>query len=55
LPDAPELLIQDTLGHLMTTGALERFVKTHQGPEARKVKAQAWLATLRATEGGNRS
>jgi predicted ATPase len=55
LPDAPELLIQDTLGHLMTTGALERFVKTHQGPEARKAKAQAWLATLRATEGSDRS
>jgi hypothetical protein len=51
LPDAPELLLQDTLGHLMTTGALERFVKTHQGPEARKAKAQAWLATLQATEG----
>jgi predicted ATPase len=54
LPDAPELLLQDTLGHLMTTGALERFVKTHQGPEARKAKAQAWLATLRATEGSDR-
>ncbi|OGB46836.1 MAG: ATPase [Burkholderiales bacterium RIFCSPLOWO2_12_FULL_65_40] len=51
LPDAPELLLQDTLGHLMTTGALERFVKTHQGPEARKAKAQAWLATLQSTEG----
>lgn len=51
LPDAPELLLQDTLGHLMTTGALERFVKTHQGPEARKAKAQAWLATLQATQG----
>lgn len=52
LPDAPELLIQDTLGHLMTTGALERFVKTHQGPQARKEKAQAWLASLQATEHG---
>lgn len=52
LPDAPELLVQDTLGHLMTTGALERFVKTHQGPQARKTRAQAWLASLRATEGG---
>ncbi len=52
LPDAPELLIQDTLGHLMTTGALERFVKTHQGPKARKEKAQAWLASLQATEHG---
>lgn len=49
MPDAPELLIQDSLGHLMTTGALERFVKTHEGPAARKQKAQAWLASLRAS------
>jgi hypothetical protein len=40
------------LGHLMTTGALERFVKTHQGPEVRKQKAQAWLASLQATANG---
>ncbi|OGB32763.1 MAG: ATPase [Burkholderiales bacterium RIFCSPLOWO2_12_FULL_61_40] len=52
LPDAPELLIQDTLGHLMTTGALERFVKTHPGSQARKEKAKAWLASLKATEHG---
>lgn len=52
LPDAPELLLQDTLGHLMTTGALERFVKTHQGPEARKQKARAWLASLRGSAQG---
>lgn len=52
LPDAPELLVQDTLGHLMTTGALERFVKTHQGPQARKEKARAWLAALQATGHG---
>lgn len=52
LPDAPELLIQDTLGHLMTTGALERFVKTHPGSQARKEKAKAWLASLQATENG---
>lgn len=47
LPDGPELLIQDTLGHLMTSGALERFVKQHPGPEARKQKARAWLASLK--------
>lgn len=52
LPDAPELLIQDTLGHLMTTGALERFVKTHPGSQARKEKAKAWLASLQVTEHG---
>jgi predicted ATPase len=52
VPDVPELLIQGTLGHLMTTGTLERFVKTHQGPEERKRKAKAWLATLKAAEPG---
>ncbi|MBP8183468.1 MAG: AAA family ATPase [Rhodoferax sp.] len=53
LPDAPELLIQDSLGHLMTTGALERFVKNHPGSEARKQKAKAWLASLRETTQGS--
>lgn len=47
LEDGPELLIQDTLGHLMTSGALERFVKHHPGPEVRKQKAKAWLASLK--------
>lgn len=49
LPDAPELFIQDSLGHLMTSGALDRFVKTHPGPEARKQQARAWLAALRTS------
>jgi predicted ATPase len=49
IPDAPELLVQGPLGHLMTTGALERFVKTHPGSEVRKAKAKAWLDALRAT------
>ncbi len=49
LEDGPELLIQDTLGHLMTSGALERFVKHHPGPEARKQKAKAWLASLKSS------
>ena len=29
IPDVPELLVQGPLGHLMTSGALRRFVKTH--------------------------
>jgi hypothetical protein len=33
IPDVPELLVQGPLGHLMTSGALERFVKTHKGSE----------------------
>ena len=54
IPDIPELLIQGSLGHLMTTGALERFVKTHKGSEARKRKAKAWLESLRAAKPGVR-
>lgn len=52
IPDVPELLIQGPLGHLMTSGALERFVKTHKGSEDRKMKARAWLESLRATGPG---
>ena len=52
IPDLPELLVQGPLGHLMTSGALERFVKTHPGSEARKQKAKAWLATLREAKPG---
>ena len=52
IPDVPELLVQGPLGHLMTSGALERFVKTHRGPEARKQKAKAWLESLRAANPG---
>lgn len=52
LPDVPELFIQDSLGHLMTSGALDRFVKSHPGPEARKQKAQAWLAAFRTSTAG---
>ncbi|MDD2535714.1 MAG: ATP-binding protein [Macromonas bipunctata] len=48
LPEAPNLLLQDTLGHLMTTGALERFVKNRQSPQASQEKALAWLDTLKA-------
>ena len=34
--DYPELIAQGTLGALMTSGTLERFVKHHQTGEARK-------------------
>jgi hypothetical protein len=46
VPDVPELLVQGTLGHLMTSGALDRFVKHHPGPQARKAQAMAWLQEL---------
>ncbi|MCE2691910.1 MAG: AAA family ATPase [Rubrivivax sp.] len=50
IPDVPELLVQGPLGHLMTSGALERFVKTHKGPDARKQQAKAWLESLKAAK-----
>jgi len=46
IPDVPELLAQGSLGHLMTTGALERFVKNHPGSEERKRRALDWLNSL---------
>ena len=48
LPEAPNLLLQDTLGHLMTSGALERFVKNRQSPQVNQEKALAWLDSLKA-------
>jgi predicted ATPase len=47
VPDYPELIAQGTLGHLMTSGALERFVKHHPTGEERKQRALAWLAKMR--------
>jgi len=52
VPDVPELLVKGSLGHLMTSGALERFVKHHPGPAARMEKAKAWLASLGSGEAG---
>ena len=48
VPDYPELIAQGTLGHLMTSGALERFVKHHPTGEDRKQRALDWLAKMRS-------
>jgi predicted ATPase len=48
VPDYPELITQGTLGHLMTSGALERFVKYHPTGEERKQRALDWLAKMRS-------
>lgn len=48
VPDYPELIAQGTLGHLMTSGALERFVKHHPTGEERKHRALDWLAKMRS-------
>lgn len=45
-PDYPELLAQDSLGSLVTSGALERFVKQHRTLD-RQAKALAWLEGVR--------
>lgn len=52
VPDYPELISQGTLGHLMTSGTLERFVKQNPGGKERKRKAFAWLEQMR--KGGNK-
>lgn len=48
VPDYPELIAQGTLGHLMTSGILERFVKYHPTGEARKRRALDWLERVRS-------
>lgn len=50
VPDYPELIAQGSLGALVTTGALERFVKQSQTLD-RKARALAWLEAIRQ-EGG---
>jgi len=51
VPDYPQLIAQGTVGHLMTKGIIERFVKEHPGPEARKRKALRWLEDLERQTG----
>lgn len=50
VPDYPELIAQDTLGGLVTSGALERFVKQPQALD-RQARALAWLEAIR--QGGS--
>lgn len=46
VPDYPELIAQDSLGGLVTSGALERFVKQPK-TNNRQAQAMAWLETMR--------
>lgn len=46
VPDYPELIAQGSVGHLMSHGLIERFVKNHPGPEARLARARDWLREL---------
>ena len=47
LTEYPELIAQGTLGDLLSSGTLERFVKTQRGGEERKRKALDWLEQIR--------
>lgn len=48
LPDYPELIAQGSVGHLMTHGTLERFVKNYKGPEHKRKRAEDWLNRLQS-------
>ncbi len=50
VPDYPELIAQDSLGALVTSGALERFVKQPQALD-RQERAVAWLETMKRGAG----
>lgn len=39
----PGLVSQGPLGHLVTTGVVDRFIKSPTTPEERKQKALAWI------------
>ena len=51
IPDYPELIAQGSVGHLMTRGIIERFVKNHPGIEEAEQRAHDWLNELRKQVG----
>ena len=51
LRDYPELIARGSVGHLMTRGILERFVRDRPDPDERKERARAWLEDIRAEAG----
>ena len=51
VPDYPELIAQGAVGHLVTRGILDRFVKRHPGSEERRRRAHSWLKELEAQAG----
>lgn len=50
VPEYPELIAQDSLGGLVTSGALERFVKQPQ-PLDRQARALEWLEAMKGGGG----
>lgn len=51
VPDYPELIAQGSLGHLMTSGLMERFIKFNPSSSEKKKQALVWLQSMR-TGGG---
>ncbi len=51
VPDYPELVAQGSLGQLVTTGTLERFVKQPGTGKDRQAKAKEWLENIRQGSG----
>jgi predicted ATPase len=47
LKDYPELVAQGPLGHLMTKGILDRYLKDRTAPEQRHAEAMEWIRSLR--------
>lgn len=43
----PELIAQGSLGHLVTEGILDRFVKQPKSEEARQAEAMQWLDSIK--------
>lgn len=48
IDDFPGLVSQGPLGQLVTTGVVDRFIKSPIPPEERKQRAMSWLSSLRS-------
>jgi predicted ATPase len=53
IPDFPELLAQGAVGHLMTKGLIDRFVKSHGTSPERRERNKAWLESMIARSGAD--
>lgn len=45
--DYPELIVQGSLGDLVTEGILDRFVKNHPSPGEKRKKMHEWIESIR--------
>jgi hypothetical protein len=48
IDDFPGLVSQGPLGQLVTTGVVDRFIKSPITPEERKQRAMNWLSSLQS-------